>query len=166
MPANDTREIEEAFAAAARQARLLYLAFGGALVTYTLIGFVLQFAGIMPENGGFVFQRNDPTATILMLVIDSVALVIAVVVLFVLAPRRLRVAPTGRDAQSIGDEVYRRTVLMLALLEAPGILGLVLFLISGSIVMLGALVGLSVLLLLLTFPNEQKWRETARSLHT
>ncbi|GAP63865.1 hypothetical protein ARMA_2288 [Ardenticatena maritima] len=165
MSGHEPSQLEEVFANAARRARYLYFVFGVALVIYTLLGFVLKFTGILPPDGGFVFQRGDSTATLLAVGASVASLGIAAVVLLVLAPRRLRVPTANRDPEFISAELQQRALLTLALLEAPAILGLVVFLTSGNLAVLGLLAGVSVLLLLLTFPNEARWREAARTTH-
>jgi ABC-type xylose transport system permease subunit len=86
----------------------------------------------------------------------------AVIVLIrLLRPRLLRKAPR-EDAKTALHRLQRAAIVTMVLAEIPGILGLVLFLLSGHNIDFYVLVFASLLLVFMYFPRRIAWEEWLR----
>jgi len=162
MSAPNGQPLEETFARAARNAQRLHLFFISATLVYVGAAFALKMFAFMPPDSGFIWDSEDSMSFLLAFVFMAVAIGLAGMVTFVLAPSRLRVSVEERDAEEILAEIIQRSIAVIAISDTIAILGLIHFLIAGRLDVLGALVAAGVILLFYTMPNEEKWRNAAR----
>ncbi len=88
--------------------------------------------------------------------------VVNIFIIRVLRNMMLRKSSTD-DAQSLIRKLFRSAVITVALCEVPAILGLLIFLLAGSIRDFYQLAGLSFILVFLHFPRYGNWEDWTKN---
>lgn len=83
-----------------------------------------------------------------------------------LATLLARLLRPGADAADPVSRLFAASVVALALAEAPGIFGLVLFILTRNASEAYPLIGLSAVLLLFHFPRRDRWLEAVGGRHS
>jgi len=117
MSAPNGQPLEETFARAARNAQRLHLFFISATLVYVGAAFALKMFAFMPPDSGFIWDSEDSMSFLLAFVFMAVAIGLAGMVTFVLAPSRLRVSVEERDAEEILAEIIQRSIAVIAISE-------------------------------------------------
>jgi hypothetical protein len=132
-------------------ARLVALAMMACLVIYAVTARALGPAGIglgvSPETTGAVRGILLATAALLAVTIPLV--------------RRWLLAAKSRPAAGAGQRLLTTSVVTFALCQAVGVLGLVLFLLTGDAGPLYVLLVLAWMLMTLYFPRRHQWEPWA-----
>ena len=149
---------DEAFSGA-RRIYVTYIASG---LIYVLVARLLQQGVWMGGQDGFI---GLPQATYLALLAAAGAItVIVTAALFfylpkITAPAAVLAKKSPQTEEAFGFELFQAHIMRLIAAQTPAILGLVLFLLNGSILHMLVFVIISWLLLLLTFPRKEAWEE-------
>jgi hypothetical protein len=141
-----------------RQAYRITAIIGGAMLAslafYALVVEIVKANGLPPGLAG-----GDPT--VLRYLFFAIALAMLIVGRVVRA--RVLGAPTGAgDPQIVAGRLQTATIVSLANCEAVAILGLVLFLLTGSSRDFYLFLVLAALGFILNFPRWSQWEEAAR----
>ena len=149
---------DEAFSAT-RRIYVTYIASG---LIYVLVARLLQEGVWMNGRAGFI---GLPPATYLaLLAAAGVITVIVTAALFfylpkITSPAAVLAKKSPETEEAFGFELYQTHVMRLIAAQTPAILGLLLFLLNGSIPHMLIFVIISWTLLLLTFPRKDAWNE-------
>jgi len=142
-----------------RRAHVMYMISG---LTYLLVAWLLQQNVWMGQQVGFI---DLPPATYLALLAAAgvITVIVTAALLFYLpkitAPAAVLSRKSPRTQEAFGFELYQAHIMRIIAAQTPAILGLVLFLLNGSIPHMLIFVIVSWMLLLLTFPRKEAWEE-------
>lgn len=140
--------------------QILYFAMAGSLFIYAGIAHILRSSEFLPEP--MILTQ----LTFLRYGFYILALSIFVLVLWLrktlLSLEAIR--PQVLQGENVEQIIVRGHVILFALCEVPGILGLVLFFLSRSLQDFYLLAGLSLLGFLSSYPNQGWWEEIKREI--
>jgi len=161
MPAFFQRKQATTVADALRAMRLAHIQFFLSSFSYILVAWLLRQMVPGAERGFVDLPASQYNSLLYLAFVLSLA---AAVLLFAyIVPRRtLVVAAQQEDVNSLPaliKALQQTHLLRVVVADFPAILGVVLFLLNGQMEPLLSLVGVTWLLLLVTFPRREDWEE-------
>ena len=161
MPTLFQRKQATTVAEAYHAMRLAHVQFLFSGLTYIVVAWLLR-RNVPGAEHGFVDLPASQYNPLLYLAF-VISLAAAVLLFAYIIPRHTLLAPAQQEnvntLPALLKALQQTHLLRIVIADIPAILGLVLFLLNGQMEPLVSLVGVTWLLLLVTFPRREDWEE-------